>query len=215
MSVLTIAAPNTDRSLLSIDELRSAAGVSDSARDGELTALGNYISATITNACNVARASIGAIPPTLRLEALTESFRLKDYRHEAITVARRPVVSIVSVTERDVVLATTDYELENNLLYRLSGTQRICWPFYSNWQPTHTVISYTAGWETVPDDLKYAAIRFVQTALAVSGRDPMLRSKSTEGVASYSWYQKSSQVPPEVMDILEMGGYVRKWGWLS
>jgi hypothetical protein len=117
--MLTIATPNTDRSLLTIAQLRVAAGLesTDSSRDATLIPLGAYISASITSACKVAKA--GVIPPTLRLETVTETFLFKSLA-KSLVLARRPVVEIVSVTQSDSLLADTDYTLDaaSGVLYR-------------------------------------------------------------------------------------------------
>lgn len=208
--MLTIALPNTDRTLLTIAELRSAAGVVGSSRDAELTALGGYVSAVITTACQVARA--GATPPTLRLESVVETFHHR--RHQGIDPlipSRRPVASITSVLEGTAELDASSYQLDGTLLYRLSGDRR------GYWRHSPVVVSYDAGWATVPDDLRYAAIRFVQSALISGDRDPMLKRKVTVGVSEYEWWvdpTRDSVVPAEVMDILTMGGYVNRWAWL-
>lgn len=217
MSVLTIPTPNTDRSLLTLAELRSLAGVTDNSRDVELQAMGAYVSAMITRACHVVVASIGAIPPTLRFEPVTETFRHTEYNtRETLALSRQPVTSIISVTENDKVLATTDYEMDSGLLRRRSGNVRVCWPFYG-W-PTGTVeVAYEAGWATVPDDLKYCAIIFAQAQIAMGDRDPTLKRKVTQGVSEYEWWVSpaDTMLPAAVTDMLELGGYVRKWGWMA
>jgi len=217
MSVLTIPTPNIDRSLLTLAELRSAAGVTDNSRDAELTALGAYVSAMITRACHVVVASTGAIPPTLRLETVTETFRHTEYAtREALALSRQPVTEILSVTENDKLLAATDYEMDSSLLRRRSGNVWVCWPFYG-W-PTGTVeVTYSAGWAVVPDDLKYCAILFAQAQLAQGDRDPTLKRKVTQGVSEYEWWVSpaDTMLPATVINMLELGGYVRQWGWMA
>jgi hypothetical protein len=208
--MLTIASPNTDRSLLTLAELRAAAGVTDESRDLELSALGGYVSGVITSACSVVR--VGAIPPTLRLESVVETFHCDRRRYEEpLMPSRRPIAAITSVTEGSNVLDPSAYEIDGISLYRLSGTRRACW------QHSPVVVAYDAGWAIVPDDLRYAAMKFVQVALVQGGRDPLLKRKVTVGVSEYEWFvdlTKEGVVPPEVMDILVMGGYVNRWGWM-
>jgi hypothetical protein len=208
--MLTIATPATDRTLLTIAELRAAAGVTDTSRDAELTALGNYIAAVIASACGVAR--VGVVPPTLRLESVVETFRCGGlHTRDVLQPARLPVATITSVTEGTSSLGAAEYELDGTLLYRVSGTRRTCWHYGP------VVIAYDGGWAIVPDDLKYAAMRFVQSALIQGDRDPMLKRKVTVGVSEYEWWvdpTKDSVVPAEVMDILNMAGYVNRWTWV-
>jgi hypothetical protein len=218
--MLTIVSPNIDRGLLTLPELRSAAGVTDEARDAELEALGGYISALITNACAVTRS--GAIPPTLRLESVIETFNdHPDWYHRAawpharavdsLRPSRLPIVSIEQIVEGAVTLDPSEYEIDGARIFRLTGGRR------SHWRHERTTVTYTAGWADVPLDLKYAAIKFVQVALVQGGRDPLLKRKVTVGVSEYEWWvdpTKDSIVPPEVMDILLRGAYVNRWGWM-
>lgn len=201
--MLTIPSPNTDRTLLTLAELRAAAGVSDGSKDAILTPLGNYIAALITKACKVAKA--GEIPPTLRLETVTETFRLKS-QQASLVLARRPVVEITSATLSD---ASVEYELDAaaGVIRYISGD------VVSDWGIGPVEITYSAGWEVVPDDLKYAAMKFVQGELSVASRDPTLKRLKIEGVSEREWWVpdnpvNDSVVPPDVMDILIKGGYV-------
>lgn len=221
MGKLVIDDPNTDRSLLTIAELRAIAGVSDSSRDAELTALGNYLSSVITRTCNVAVAATGAIPPTLRLETVEETYRVgggvwptsQPTGKQSLALSRRPVVAISSIFENNTELAGTDYEVQNNLLYRLSSNKRVCWP------AGDIVVTYSAGWATVPDDLKYAVMRLTSAQLQDADRDPLLKRKVTEGVSEYEWWvdptRAQSVVSPAIISMLDDGGYIRKWGWMD
>lgn len=206
--MLTIASPNTDRSLLTLAELRAAAGVSDGSRDIELTALGGYVSAMITKACRIATA--GAIPPTLRLETVTETVRLRS-EQTYLALSRRPIVEIVSVNADDSLLDASEYEQDGALFYKLSGDDRIVWP------ASLIAVEYSAGYAIVPDDVKYAAIKFVQSEVVRGGRDPLLRRESIPGLADYEYWvdpTKDTMVPAEVFDILKRGGYVQQFGWM-
>src|SRR4051812_47839033 len=164
--MLTIASPNTDRSLLTLAEIRVAAGLSatDNSKDATLVPLGAYVSASITSACKVAKS--GVIPPTLRLETVTQTFLFKSLQ-KSLVLARRPVVSVTSVTQTDSLLSETEYTLDGaaGILYRanLAGYSYTMPNGPYGWWPCgNTVVEYTAGYATVPDDLKYAAIKFVQ-----------------------------------------------------
>lgn len=225
--MLTITSVNTDRSLLTIAELRSAANVSDSSKDIPLRALGNQTAAAITKACRVAVA--GATPPTLRLESVSETFRRGHHRHYGgaygsnanygnysqpethfLILARRPVVSITSVTEDDTLLdPATDYEVEtaSGLLYRLVGSYRRPW-----WSAT-VVVGSDAGYAIVPDDLKFAAIKFVKLVLTQGDRDLLQKRETIPGVIEREWWVEPTRevgVPPEIMDLLEQGGFVNE-----
>jgi hypothetical protein len=206
---LTIVTPNTDRSLLTLGERRAAAGVSDGSRDAELTALGNYVDAMITKACQVARA--GAAPPTLRLESVSETYRLKSTQ-TCLIVARFPVVEFGDVVENDTVLADAEYEIDGRCIYRISNGARTCWPCGA------VVVPYSAGYAVVPADLKYAAMKFMQGELSRGSRDPLLRSVSIPDVISKDYWVdpgKDTVVPADVLTLLDDGGYINKWGWMT
>jgi hypothetical protein len=203
--MLTVTTPATDRSLLTLTELRAAAGVTDGSRDAKLILLGNGIAALMAQACQIP--SSGIIPPTFRLETITETFR-SDGNLESAILSRQPVASITSLSEAGTALVADDYENTAGILRRLSGGRLYPWSYGD------LSVVYTAGWATVPDDLKLAATKFVQAEIQSDGRDPMLKRKSTEGVSEYEWWvdpTKDSIVPAEVMDILERGGYVQHW----
>lgn len=210
--MLTIASPNTDRSLLTLAELRAAVGVSDSSKDATLIPLGEYVSAMITSACKVAKS--GVIPPTLRLETVTETFLFKSLQ-KSLVLARRPVVSLVSVTQTDSLLSDTEYSLDaaSGILYRsnIAGYWTVANGPWGWWPAGNTVIEYSAGYAVVPADLKYAAIKFVQSENTIGSRDPTLKSLRIDGVSERTWWisdkQATSSVPVEVMDILIRGGY--------
>lgn len=213
--MLTIASPNTDRSLLTLAELRAAIGVSDSSKDAMLIPLGEYVSAMITAACKVAKS--GVIPPTLRLETVTETFLYTGLR-KSLVLARRPVVELTSVTQTGSLLGDTDYTLDAaaGIIYRstISGCGYWDGPFGPcGWWPAgNTVVEYSAGYSTVPADLKYAAIKFVQAENTTGSRDPNLKSLRIDGVSERQWWvpdksSNTSAVPGEVMDILIRGGY--------
>lgn len=207
---LSIPSPNTDRSLLTTAERRGAAGLAstDSSKDAMLNALGGYVDSMITKACNVA--SVAAIPPTLRLESVVETFSFKSCQN-GLFLARVPVVEITAVTEAGSELAEDDWRLEGRGLYRVAGSAD------TNWSVGETVVSYDAGWATVPDDLKYAAIKFMQAELNTAGRDPLLRRVSIPDVIEKEFWvdpTKSEIVPAEVLSILERGGFINKWDWM-
>lgn len=216
--MLTISSPNTDRTLLTIAELRSAAKVTNDSRDTELQILGGYVAAAITKACRVRTA--GAIPPTLRLEGVSETVH-SDQRYltrlsrrfedgpAPIVLSRIPVVDLSAVTENGILLESSDYEFEpsSGFLFRLSSVCRI------EWCRGKVVSDYTAGYAVVPDDLKYAAIKFVKLELQRDGRDLLQKRETIPGVIDREWWVEPGRevgVPPEIMDLLEQGGFVNE-----
>lgn len=206
-SILTVTAAATDLHLLTVAERRAAAGVEDGSKDAALAIISARVSASITAACNV-RAG-GAVPPTLKQETLSETFRLTSGA-SALFLARRPIVAVSAITEITTTLdADYDFEIDaaGGVIYRLSSDDRICWPCGK------IAVSYSAGWATVPEDLKFAASKFVQAITQTGDRDPMLKAETIEGVSSSEFWvdpSKDSVVPAEVLDLLDRGGYVQK-----
>ena len=203
--MLTIVTAATDRTLLTLPELRSAAGVADNSRDADLVQLGRYIAAAIARACRVATAP--GVAPTLRAETITETIEL-DGPRETLILARRPVTSVTTVTENATALTAADYRLdgEPGLLQRRSGTLPYAWMGRCD-----VVVTYVAGYATVPDELAFAARKFVTAEWQQAGRDPMLRRRSIPGVSDMEWWvdpTKDNVIPAEVMTLLEDGGFV-------
>jgi hypothetical protein len=207
-TIFTVTSANTDRSLLTQAELAQA--VPGWAGDQKrLATLGLRVSALITKACRVR--SDGATPPTLRLESIKDTFRLRGCPLEKLNLSRRPVVSIESVVENDLTLiADDDYELASAsaLLFRRS---RGC---HSFWGRGNVIVSYSAGWATVPHDLRELAAKFATMLAAESGRDPSIGSESIPGVydATYRYGRPDDPlVPAEILEGLSQGGFINYW----
>lgn len=196
----TVTSAASDRSLLTLAELRAAVGVTGAGRDEDLRELGAAVSSAIVGACKVRAA--GATPPTLRLETLTETLRL-DCAREWLVLARRPIVSVTSVTECDTDLTTDDYEIEAG-----SGMlRRLCADTPSLWLAGKIVVVYSAGWATVPDPLRRAAQRLARAFWAEDrpGADPNLKRVRVEGVSEREWWVPPSSdpaIPTDVLDLL-------------
>lgn len=171
-SVLTVTNPASDLALLTIAEMREAAGVTGSEQDVKLTALGQRIAASITSECNIAIGNGGE--PTLRQETLTETFYL-DWEAELI-LARRHNIAISSIVSDAVAVDGSDYlvDPESGILTRLSDDIPI------GWDAQKIVVVYQAGFATVPGDLQQAAMDFFRSAWLEQGRDPLVKSERTD-----------------------------------
>lgn len=207
--MLTVTTAASDPGLLSIAELRTVAGLAsgDSSRDAELTVLGARTARVIAAACKIVRA--GVTVPTLRLETLTEVLRPEVSRRQ-ISLARRPVVAISSVTEDGETVAASGYEIDAaaGLLLRLDASDEP-----SCWAAAKITLVYSAGWETVPDDLKEAAAKLSAVFLAEGRRaDPNLKRENIPGVIEREWWippTADPAIPNEVMDLL--APYIEHW----
>lgn len=203
-SILNIVTPATDRALLTIDDLREAADVSDKSQDSELRKLGLRVAARITRACRI-RAG-GATPPTLRQETVLETFRSRgghlhfDTRGpHRLRLARRPIVSISTLAYDGVSQDITRLLVDQSagFIEYSSG----CGAFWGN----EIAVQYVAGWQIVPDDLKLAAITLAQQYLAAAEQTPGLRSMTIPGVVERQWWighPGDPDVPQSIMDML-------------
>lgn len=153
--------------LLTIDEMRAAAGITGSGSDAALRAIGLSVAASITSECNVAIGS-GA-PPTLLRETLTQTFRR--VRASRLLLARRHEVEITSIDVDGEAVSPDDCEAdpESGLVSLMVDD------FPSRWVGSKIVIVYQAGFATVPDELKMAATDFFRSSWLESQRDPALK----------------------------------------
>lgn len=205
--MLTVTTAASDYQLLSIEELRAAAGVAGNSEDDALAAVGLQVALAIANGCGVVAS--GAAQPTLRQEVLEETIRLR-YAIYGLPLSRRPIVSVASVVEAGATLTTDDYEIADGRLVRVSGEVE------TTWATGKIVVAYTAGWDVVPADLKLAASKLVGIVWSQSERDPMVRSERVriEGVRETQtdyWVGpiNGAALPADVMDLL--GPYIRHY----
>ncbi|MER8762888.1 hypothetical protein [Mesorhizobium sp. M0968] len=174
-SVFTVVTPAADPSLLTIEQLRAAAGLlpGDASRDTELTDLGARVSADIATACQIR--GDGVHVPTLRSEGVLEVFRQRGC-DDLLFLARRFISDLTLVTEAGTALVDTDtiLDAESGLLYRISGTCEF------PWRRGDAVIEYTAGFETVPADLVGAAMDLARLRLSSAATDPLEKGRQVE-----------------------------------
>lgn len=192
-------------SLLTIEELRAAAGVTGSSQDTALTLLGLRLSASISAQCCVA--SDGVNVPTLLSETCSDQYRPAKYETSLI-LSRRPVTSIVSVTENDIVLDAADYEVNpsSGVLKRLCGDSEAKWPCGK------ITVSYVAGYATAPDDLKLAASKLATALYTETARDPNLKRVNVPGVIEREYWVSPTDDPllsREISDLISP--YRQRW----
>lgn len=168
-STFTVTTPASNPSLLTVEELRAAVGVTDSSQDAALTTLGLRLSASIAKQCGVA--SDGVHPSTLLSETCREVFRPARHQQDLI-LARRPVSAITSVDENGTVLDAADYEIRrgSGILTRLSGDRFSCFPCGK------ITVIYVAGVDIdAEDNLKLAASKLAAALYSETARDPNLK----------------------------------------
>ena len=200
--MLTVTTAATDRTLLSLAEIRKATGVSDASYNDDLGTLNGRVASALARACRLQTG--GSTPPTFREETLTEVLR-QETGEEYLILSRRPVASITSVVEDGTTLDTDEYEIDTStgLLFRMDGDDsRIMWP------AVKITVIYVAGWATVPDDLKLAAAKFARILWTEDGpdaREPGLKRHNVDGVGEREYWvapQSDPLLSGEIMELL-------------
>lgn len=196
--ILTVTTPATDLLLLTDAEARQAIGEAGAAADGaKVLQLRKAVSAAITSRCNVWAS--GAVPATLRLETLSQMNRL-DCPVEQVRLVRRPVVEIVSVTEDGSAVVAADYELDASA----GLLRRLCGDYPSRWGCLKVVVAYRAGWATVPDNLRAAAMKLATVVWSEAGRDSGLRSIEIPDVITKEYWVGPADDPLIAREIEEL-----------
>ncbi|MCS0501617.1 hypothetical protein [Ancylobacter mangrovi] len=181
--MLTIVTPADDRNLLSIEQLRVAAGFAsgDASNDMDLARIGLGVSDRIARECGIA--GDGVRPPTLKRETVEQTFRLS-CPVSLLLLARRFVSGVTSVSIDGEAAATSDYELDASagMLRRLRESRP------AMWQPATVVITYAAGFDDVPGDLVLAASVAVQEQWSATQRDPLLKRDRVDGIGEQEFW---------------------------
>ncbi len=174
-STLVVDTPAQSLQLLSIEEMREAAGLAsgDDSKDELLKTRGLGIAAAIMAECNIA---VGAgADPTLLKEGLTQTFyRVDSYE---LILDRRHNVTITSITVDGELQDEATYfvEPEAGMVSRFDADGRL-----RRWCASKIVVVYDAGFETAPGDLKMAAMDFYRATSQGSTRDPFVKSETRE-----------------------------------
>lgn len=168
-STLAVTVAASDLHLLTVQEMRDAANVSDYSADARLAALSLSVAAAIAEACNVAPGA-GA-QPTLKKERLTETFW--GVNAGTILLSRRHEIDLQSVTLDGVELDGASYaaDPEAGTLVRLRDG------YLSRWCARQIVVIYDAGFATIPAELKSAAGQLLRALYIAGQRDPLVKSE--------------------------------------
>lgn len=217
-SLMLVTDPNSD-GLLTVAEGRTALGITGTSRDDDIARAIGRISATVFKECKLAVDGIN--PPTLLSEEITETVRLQCNQSRPLRLARRRVTGTLVITEGETELTVdTDYEIDRaaGLIYRLGATDPTYWPLGA------VTIEYTAGFLTVPEDLKLAAEIWLrqmwrdQYETPATILDPFVKVEDIPGVRRVErWVSamnssaEKTAIPPEVESILYAGGYIETW----
>ncbi|MEH7904003.1 hypothetical protein V7794_22670 [Rhizobium laguerreae] len=170
----TVTVPTASPSLLTIDQLREAAGLDagDTSQDTKLTQLGLQISAELAIACNVA--SDGIHVPSLKAETVVETI-WNEVCDGEILLSRR-FISSVTVTELASSVNSSDFYINRAAGILLRVNYGRPW----RWQTGTIEVTYVAGLTDVPPDLVAIAADLARLRLSSSSRDPLVKSESIE-----------------------------------
>lgn len=172
-----VTTPASSLVLLTAAELRAAIGIvdTDHSQDAVLATVEKQATALIVTECSVA--SDGLHPPTLLSETVKDTIWLTRGMDQ-VKLSRQFVSSVTSIVEDDVTLAlTTDYVLddpEGGFVVRIRDGRP------SRWGCSQIVVTYVAGFSTIPDDLKAACSELVHTKWFALSRDPLVKMQWAE-----------------------------------
>ena len=195
--MLRVITPAESSDLTTLDAAKAELGVTDSASDIAIGALIRRASAAIADYTG----------HVWGREGLEQTERLKCSR-KAIVLDRSLALAVSAVVADGVTLETADWEVDGPLLYRLTSDGR------ADWCASKVVVTYQAGYvlpDDVPGGVEQACLLTIVAWRAARGRDPLLRSDSSEGVGASSWVatDATGALPPQAVALLEKGGHCR------
>lgn len=191
-SKFEIITPASDLAVLSVEELRTAAGLAanDTSQDVALASLGLEAAEWVAELCGVRAA--GSNPPTFLAEDVRETFANSLYRaRRSDLILSRRFVTITSLTENGIALTEgTDFVVDDDggIVERQMSGFPTCWLYGA------IVIEYTAGFaggspNSVPAVLKSVMMDYVQLQNSNLSRDPAVRSETTVDLDSVTYFQ--------------------------
>ncbi len=205
MLIVTTPAKSFDLTLLAT--VKAELGITDRGSDAKLKGYIRQASDAVAQYCNRVF-PIETVTETFRIGHLHQAFPLSgsfqhhNRRHPELILKRYPITGIMSVTENDVVLDATMYELDPN-----EGTiLRLCNDQYASWATGKTVIVYSAGFTIptgLPSGVERAAIMLVKQYAAGGDRDPLVRTERVDGAGTTEYYQgDGTGLPPDIQGLL-------------
>lgn len=188
--MLTVITPSSEQSLISLSDLKLQLGVTDRSEDDKLLVYSKQATAAVERYCN----------RRLLAETVEETFRLSVEKSRPLILSRSPVSSVTTVIEDGSELTDADFELDGCCLYRLTSDSR------SSWSATKIVARYVAGYSLseMPGEYQRAVVLTVNQYKIGSTRDPQVRSESTDGLGSTSYFDGLDEygLAPEARGLL-------------
>jgi hypothetical protein len=198
--MLQVLTPATSTRLTTIPAVRAHLAVGDDVDDITVADWIDQASASIVSQCRRRFAR----------ETVAQTFRRPT--NGPLVLDRAPLVEAPTVNADgvDLLYDDLDCDLAAGLIYRMQGDCR------GGWYCRQLTVTYTAGWSLpgnpdrdLPADIEQACLTLVAARAAGIGRDPMLRSRTVEGVGSTSWIASADMgaLPPQAAGLL--APYVR------
>jgi len=200
-SIFTITTPASETSLLTIEELRAAAGVVGGSQDAILQVMGRSLSEAIARDCGVAWDGVNV--PTLLSETCRQVF-FPDRGTTKLRLARRPVSEVSSLA--------VDETIIDEAGYRLDAASGAIWPRRGTWCADEITIVFKAGFAAAPPSMKLAASKLMTSLWAERQRDPSLKREDIPGVIEREWWVSEKDNPlmsQEIRDLI--APYVERW----
>lgn len=197
-SSLTVVDSADSYDLTVLETVRAELGITDHSEDVNLTRWIRQASGAISAYCG------GRV---FAKETVSETFRAESCVN-ALILSRTPIASVTSVDENGSTLDATEYEVISGtgLLRRLSNDA------LAYWSHGKITVVYSGGYTLLTDlpyEIERAAIVLVTQYRASAQRDPQLRSESSDGLGSSSYFDGAYNggMAPEVRGLLS--GYCK------
>jgi hypothetical protein len=197
-----VSAVAPDRRLVTQADVVAHLGVRIASTIPMLDTIIRQVSDLVSKECGVTRSGVSI--PTLRQETIVETIRFSE-DEASLILARRFVGAISSITENGTALDPAFYSVDKaaGLIQRLDSNGAEI-----DWSISPVVVTYTAGFSSVPEDLKLATIRAIHEQISASSRDPLLRSESVDGISRFDYWvngasaSSTSSLSPGVLAML-------------
>ena len=181
--------------LITLEEYKIYKGISKADQD-------NKINLIIPSVSNIIKAYIGTSLVDHYNDPITETHTV-EYPTNEIYTRHWPINEVISVTERDrsywdstvhlPLVSGVDYVVEDGYLVRTGP--------YSVWTtgPSTVVIEYTYGYETLPQEIKLAALELTSYYMNSEFKE----SRSIQGTTIVNKVSSEPDLPPYIRAILD------------
>jgi hypothetical protein len=178
MSSLTVVTAATDSRLVSLDDLKAELGITNNDKDDLLGDLLDQTSAAIES----------YLGRRLPVETVTEVRRDDEipYDDQPVWLRRYPVSSITSIVADGETLQVSEYDLDGDdgSVWHVDGDgDADAWGAIRK-----LIITYTAGYSTIPADIQRATLDFSKSKYYSQLRDPSMRSEEIPGVIKQEFW---------------------------